>query len=95
MSKRREIVGPAVKAIRELKASMPASEDHDPTQFRGSKFAAACEMSHGHLCNIEKDRKKKTPLHTIQRIAAQLGVPFEAISHEVEDANAPAMRIAA
>lgn len=95
MSKRREIVGPAVKAIRELKASMPASEDHDPTQFRGSKFAAACQMSHGHLCNIEQDRKKKTPLATIQRIADQLGVPFQAISHEVEDVNASPVRLVA
>lgn len=95
MSNRREIVGPAVKAIRELKASMPASDDHDPTRYRGSKFAAACQMSHGHLCNIEKDRKKKTPVATIQRIADQLGVPFEAISHEVDDVNASPVRLVA
>lgn len=85
MSNRREVVGGAVKAIRELKASMPAGEGHDPARYMGSKFAAACLMSHGHLCNIEQDRKRKTPIQTIQRIADQLGVPLEAISHEVVD----------
>lgn len=82
-----------MKAIRELKASMPATADHDPARYMGSKFAAACLMSHGHLCNIEQDRKRKTPIATIQRIADQLGVPLEAISHEVDDV--PVLSLAA
>jgi hypothetical protein len=82
MSKR-QILGPAVRAIRETKASLPATETHDPAQFKGSRFAVSCLMSHPHLCNIEAGRKPKTPIATIQRIADQLGVPIDAISYEV------------
>jgi transcriptional regulator with XRE-family HTH domain len=70
MSKR-QILGPAVKAIREARG------------VKGSHFATACLMSHAHLCNIEAGRKPKTPIATIQRIADQLGVPVGAISYEV------------
>jgi transcriptional regulator with XRE-family HTH domain len=87
MSKR-EILGPAVRAIREAKAQQPATSDNDPARFIGSRFAIACLMSPGHLCNIEKGRKPKTPIETIQRIADQLGVPIEAISYPVYDADA-------
>lgn len=87
MSKR-EILGPAVRAIREVKAAMPATADHDPSRFIAARFSIACLMTPGHLCNIEKDRKRSTPIATIQRIADQLGVPVEAISYEVADTAA-------
>lgn len=91
----REILGPAVRAIREAKAALPASADHDPTRFMGSRFAIACLMSHGHLVNIEKDRKRKTPIETIKRIADQLGVDIAAISYEVRVEYVDAAGVAA
>jgi transcriptional regulator with XRE-family HTH domain len=87
MSKRL-ILGPAVRAIREAKAQQPATDEHDPKDFVGARFAIKCLMSHGHLCNIEKGRKNATPVETIQRIADQLGVPIEAISYEVASTEA-------
>ena len=73
---KRVILGAAVKAIREEKAK------HDP-EFRGSRFSVKCLMTPGHLCNIEQGRKNP-PEDVIHRIAAQLGVPVEAISYVTE-----------
>lgn len=75
--RKRVINGTALRTIRELKAAS------DPA-FKGSRFAIACLMSHAHLINIEKDRKSP-PEEVIQRIAERLGVPVEAISHEVSE----------
>ena len=75
MRKRIALAG-AIKAIREAKA------ESDP-QYRGSRFAIACGMSHAHLSNIEAARKHATP-DVIERIAAQLGVPVDAISYVIE-----------
>lgn len=86
MSKR-EILGGAVRAIREAKAALPATADHSPANFIGARFASTCQMSPGHLCNIEKGRKKSTPLETIYRIAFALGVSIDAISYEVPNAD--------
>lgn len=72
MSKR-VILPQALKCIREAKAV------HDP-EFRGSRFAIACHMSHAYLSNIEAGRKAP-PEAVIERIANQLGVPIEAISY--------------
>lgn len=76
-AQRRRIIGPALKAIREAKAT------HDPS-FRGSEFAVRCLMTPGHLCNIEHGRKQP-PEDVIHRIAAHLGVPIEAISYTVPE----------
>lgn len=74
MSKR-VVLPQALKCIREAKAV------HNP-EFRGSRFAIACHMSHAYLCNIEAGRKTP-PEDVVQRIADQLGVPIEAISYLV------------
>lgn len=84
MSKR-EILGGAVRAIREAKAALPATSEHNPSNYIGARFAATCQMSPGHLCNIEKGRKKTTPIETIYRIAFALGVSIDAISYEVAE----------
>ncbi len=72
-------MGQAVRAIREAKAQ------GDP-QFAGSKFAIRALMSHGHLVNIEADRRK-APEEVIHRLAALLSVPVDAISYTVETAT--------
>jgi hypothetical protein len=43
-------------------------------------------MSHAHLCNIEAGRKQP-PEEVIHRIAAHLGVPVDAISYVIEEAE--------
>lgn len=72
MSKR-VVLPAAVKAIREAKARSDES-------FRLSRFATTCLMSSAHLCNIEAGRKPATE-DVINRIAAHLGEPIEAISY--------------
>lgn len=74
MSKRILLPG-AIRAIREAKA------EHNPA-YKLGKFAVACLMSPGHLCNIEAGRRHLTvPEDVIHRIAAHLGVPVDAISY--------------
>lgn len=63
----------------------PATADHDPSQFIAARFSVACLMTPGHLCNIEKGRKPRTPIETIQRIADRLGVPLEAIAYQIDN----------
>lgn len=75
--RKRIINGPAVRAIRELKAAS------DPS-FRLGRFSLACDMTPGSLCNIEKGRRKHIDEDVIHVIAARLDVPVEAISYEVE-----------
>lgn len=77
--RKRVIHGPAVRAIRELKA------ESDPS-FKGSRFATTCMLSHAHLINIEKGRRPNAPLEVIERIAAHLGVSVDAISYEEKPA---------
>jgi len=77
--RKRLALGAAVKAIRQTKA------EADP-KFRGSTFATTCLMSHAHLCNIEAGRKQP-PEEVIHRIAAHLGVPVDAISYVIEEAE--------
>lgn len=72
MSKRVILPG-ALKAIRTLKA------ETDP-QYRLGMFGPKCQMSDGHLCNIEAGRKQP-PEDVIHRIAALLGVDVNAISY--------------
>lgn len=72
--RKRVVLPQALRCIREAKA------EHNP-RFRGSRFAIACGMSHGYLCNIEAGRKAP-PEHVIQRLADELGVPIEAISYD-------------
>lgn len=60
----------AIKAIREAKG------------LSGSTVATACLMSHAHLCNIESGHRKPTD-EALDKIAAALGVPTDAISIEV------------
>lgn len=76
MSKRVLLPG-AIKAIREAKATTNPD-------YKLGKFAVACLMSPGHLCNIEAGRKHKTvPSEVIDRIADRLGVTVDAISYTV------------
>lgn len=74
MSKR-VILGGAVKAIRVAKS---ATDE----RFKLGQFAATCNVSSGHLCNIEASRKSAPP-DVIQRIADALEVDIAAISYEV------------
>lgn len=68
--RKRIALGGAVKAIREAKA------------LPGAQVASACLMSHAHLVNIEAGRRRATP-EAIEKIAAALSVPVDAISYEV------------
>lgn len=54
--------------------------------WRGTKFAAACGISHPHLFNVEKGTKQASP-ELLRRIADTLGVPLAAITsgYAVED----------
>jgi hypothetical protein len=71
MSKR--LVHPAaLKAIRELRAAT------DPA-FKGGRFGPAIGISHGHLCNVEAERRPLTD-DAIERAAALLQVPIAAIT---------------
>lgn len=70
MSKR-VALGPAIKAIRVAKG------------IPGGKFATDCLMSHAHLCNIERNFRRPSAEH-LERIAAALDVPLDAISYEVQ-----------
>lgn len=74
--RKRVLLGGALKGIRKAKAVT------DPA-FMGSQFAIACGMSHAHLCNIEAGRKLP-PESVIERIAAALGEPVDAISYVIE-----------
>lgn len=78
MSKRNAL-GPAIKAIREIKAQT------DPA-FTLSQFAPRCFMSAGHLSNVESGRRG-APEDVIHRIAAHLGVPVDAISYVTHTAT--------
>lgn len=82
MSKR-VAIGTAVKAIREARTRQAAVDGFDPEQFRLGRFAIKCQMTPGHLCNIEAGRKLP-PEEVIHRIAALLGVPVDAISYSIE-----------
>lgn len=75
MSKR-IILGPAVRAIRQLRA------ETDPT-FASGPFAARCFISTSHLSNVEAGRRG-LPEDVVHRIAAHLGVPVNAISYTIE-----------
>lgn len=79
MSKR-VAVGAAIKAIREARAQQAPSDDLDPEQFRLGRFALQCQMTPGHLCNIEAGRKFP-PEDVVHRIAALLRVSVDAISY--------------
>ena len=76
----RVLLGAAVKAIREAKAEVRE-------EYRLGKFAATCLLSSAHLCNVEAGRKQPSEA-AIQRIAAHLGVPIEAISYIAPEAAA-------
>lgn len=67
---KREVLGKAIKAIR-LAQGRTAAE-----------FATACQISDGHLHNIEADRRNPSPEH-LAAIAKELGVDVDAISYEV------------
>lgn len=75
MSKR-IILGPAVKAIRSIRA------ETDPA-FTSGPFAARCFISTSHLSNVEAGRRG-LPEDVVHRIAAHLGVPVNAISYTIE-----------
>jgi transcriptional regulator with XRE-family HTH domain len=64
----------AIKALREAYG------------WRGTKFAAACGISHSHLFNVESGHKKASP-ELLRRMADTLGVPLAAITSDyaVED----------
>lgn len=72
MSKR-VVLGPAIRAIRQLRA------ETDPA-FMSGPFAARCFMSTSHLSNVEAGRRG-LPEDMVHRIAAHLGVPVDAISY--------------
>lgn len=74
--RKRLVLPGALRTIRELKAK------EDP-KFKGGTFGPACQMSHGHLCNIEAGRKQP-PEDVIHRIAALLEVPVDVISYVIE-----------
>lgn len=76
MSKR-VVLGPAVRAIRQLKAEV------DPAAYASGPFAARCFMSTSHLSNVEAGRRG-VPEDMAHRIAAHLGVPVDAISYVIE-----------
>jgi transcriptional regulator with XRE-family HTH domain len=76
MSKR-VVLGPAVRAIRQLKAEV------DPATYASGPFAARCFMSTSHLSNVEAGRRS-VPEDMAHRIAAHLGVPVDAISYVIE-----------
>lgn len=63
-----QINGSAVKALREAHG------------WRSSKFATACEISHGYLSNIESGRRSVVGPDVLRRIADVLGVPLAAIT---------------
>ena len=67
--------GAAIRAIREAKAEFRP-------EFRVSAFSITCLMSPAHLCNVEAGRRQLSP-DAIERVAQALGVPLDAISHEV------------
>lgn len=75
--RKRVALGGAIKAIREAKAAIA------PDRFAGSKFAIACLLSHGALCNIEAGRRQPSE-DTIHRIAAHLGVRVDDISYLID-----------
>jgi hypothetical protein len=80
--RKRVALGGAIKAVREARALQAPAEGFDPEQFRLGRFALKCQMTPGHLCNIEAGRKFP-PEDVIHRIAALLGVPADAISYEL------------
>lgn len=77
--RKRIVLGLAIRAIREAKSNQDEA-------FLGSRFAIACGMSHGYLCNIEAGRKQP-PEDVTLRIAAQLDVAPDAISYVLATAE--------
>ena len=61
--------GAAIKALRQAYG------------WRGTKFAAACGISHGHLFNVENGAKQASP-ELLRRIADTLGIPLAAITSD-------------
>lgn len=70
METKRQINGPAVRAMRELLG------------VKHGIFAIDCDMSPGYLTNVEAGRKQ--PSAKVQRaIATRLGVPLDAITYVI------------
>lgn len=75
MTTKRQINGPAVRAMRELLG------------VKHGIFAIDCDMSPGYLTNIEAGRKQ--PSAAVQvAIAKRLGVPLDAITYVIPVSNA-------
>lgn len=75
MNTKRQINGPAVRAMRELLG------------VKHGIFAIDCDMSPGYLTNIEAGRKQPSAAVTVA-IAKRLGVPLDAITYVIPDSNA-------
>lgn len=71
MAHKRVINGPAVKAMREL------------VGIKHGRFAVAAGITPGYLSNIESGRKQPSP-EVQRKIATELGVPLDAITHVVQ-----------
>lgn len=66
----RRMLGPAVKAMRELAG------------IKQSDLAVACDISPGFLSNIEAGRKQPSPV-VARAVANRLGVPIDAITYVI------------
>lgn len=68
---RRQVHGPAVRAIREALG------------IKHGEFAIRCDITPGYLTNIEKGHKQPSP-DVAKRLATQLGIDLDAITYAIE-----------